>query len=986
MALGDGIRRNFAHISQAERDRFVAAVKKMHDTLTFSDGVNYFSKQEQSHELAHGSAVSPHDPVVFMVWHRELINRFEALLRVADPDLSLHYWDWTEDARNASDGVGGHVNLMTASQMGDDGSAGINRLPGTGTGQGGGDVGPPFATFETQPISTNPNDPPNDNPDAKLRVTDWPGHLMIWRKVKSGKPSGIPADSTIVSAADYPAFTSNMATPHGNTHDWFGGTLQIEHLSASDPFFFLFHSNVDRLFTLWQLQSGHPERLDGNTIYGPWETDPTKQTALTSTMLPWDGSTGSIPWVPGNNEPTGGVDAMTPKDPQVVTPGCYDTNPPQISVKNPPGTLINFNDVPEGETAMRAAVFDCVVCNDPVHLSIVGTPTGPYSVLVGSVPVNPKGGHQDARIWLTFTGTTAGTTAPNGSVTIHCAETNQDFPFTIHGNTIARPSVAVELVLDQSGSMDLDAGTLGQTRMAVLKSAAGVFADVIQGGNAAGLVRFDTQAYGPGDPTFPGLAVTNIATDDAGDMGRHDLHTAITDHNTNPNGNTSIGAGVELGRNQLNPVNGFDKKAMIVFTDGLENTQPWIQDAMNSGAIDSETFAIGLGDATQVSTSALTQLCNNHQGYLLLTDTLTPNTDDFFRLKKYFLQILAGVQNQSIVRDPTGTVVPGQVEPVPFHLTDADIQSTVILLTDRPGLQMRIETPAGDLIDPGVAGTLGIQYTVGQGLAFYRFTLPVALGAGAQSGGWNAVLQMDPAIVKRCQEDQRSSAATVSFEGHKPSVCDGVRYSLQVHAWSNLRMRARVFQTHFVPGSTLTVHAALTEYEAPVDHRATVSAEVTRPDGTLFTLPLKEIDPGVFEAGTRALIPGIYTFLVTASGKTLRGASFTREQFLTGAVLYGGDNPLPTSGQPGIGDILCCLAKSLVSDPGIERALKDRGIDSAGLLREIEDCACAKPARPSEPRPPSAVVGTAATSQLAQLLASDDRVRAILTEVLRTTR
>ena len=62
MALGDGIRRNFAHISQAERDRFVAAVKKMHDTLTFSDGVNYFSKQEQSHELAHGSAVSPHDP------------------------------------------------------------------------------------------------------------------------------------------------------------------------------------------------------------------------------------------------------------------------------------------------------------------------------------------------------------------------------------------------------------------------------------------------------------------------------------------------------------------------------------------------------------------------------------------------------------------------------------------------------------------------------------------------------------------------------------------------------------------------------------------------------------------------------------------------------------------------------------------------------------------------------------------------------------
>src|SRR5262249_40340199 len=35
----------------------------------------------------------------FLPWHRELCNRFEALLRKVDPQLSLHYWDWTTDPR-----------------------------------------------------------------------------------------------------------------------------------------------------------------------------------------------------------------------------------------------------------------------------------------------------------------------------------------------------------------------------------------------------------------------------------------------------------------------------------------------------------------------------------------------------------------------------------------------------------------------------------------------------------------------------------------------------------------------------------------------------------------------------------------------------------------------------------------------------------------------------------------------------------------------
>ncbi len=210
--------------------------------------------------------------------------------------------------------------------------------------------------------------------------------------------------------------------------------------------------------------------------------------------------------------------------------------------------------------------------------------------------------------------------------------------------------------------------------------------------------------------------------------------------------------------------------------------------------------------------AALTALCNNNNGFVLLTDTLTPDTSDFFLVKKSpFLEILAGVQNNQIIVDPVGKILPGQVLSVPFHLSDADIQATTILLTDIPALRMRLRTPAGDMIDPTLATSVGAQYTVGQNLVFYRYLLPLAVGAGAQSGTWNAVLEMDPAIVKRCKEDGCYGIAATSI-AQQPSVCQGVRYSVQVHAWSNLRMKARILQTSFAPGATLTVRAVLTEY------------------------------------------------------------------------------------------------------------------------------------------------------------------------------
>ena len=54
------------------------------------------------------------------------------------------------------------------------------------------------------------------------------------------------------------------------------------------------------------------------------------------------------------------------------------------------------------------------------------------------------------------------------NTTIVCDETNQEFLFELKAHSIRRPTVAVQMVLDQSGSMADPAGTSGLTRLQVL--------------------------------------------------------------------------------------------------------------------------------------------------------------------------------------------------------------------------------------------------------------------------------------------------------------------------------------------------------------------------------------------------------------------------------------------------------------------------------------------------------------------------------------
>jgi len=110
------------------------------------------------------------------------------------------------------------------------------------------------------------------------------------------------------------------------------------------------------------------------------------------------------------------------------------------------------------------------------------------------------------------------------------------------------------------------------------------------------------------------------------------------------------------------------------------------------------------------------------------------------------------------------------------------------------------------------------------------------------------------------------------------------------------------------------------------------------------------VEPGVFEAETTAVVQGVYRFRVVASGLTMRGLPFTREQLCSGAVVPGGDHPFPRTGPSprGADEALCELLRCLVSQEGLRQSIAGQHVDWGTLEKCVERWCQTRLAPPSE--------------------------------------
>jgi len=231
VALGDGIRRNIASVDPSERGMLRDALLELNGRTYPGDrsdpvpgGVTWWLKQDEIHAATH-----IHGGPEFLPWHREIVNRFEELLRQIDSRLSLHYWDWTQDPRaipnaNLGGGVTGTLNLFTADFMGYGGSTSAP-------------IGEPWLTGRYYVPGATPHRDATGNPADPPRTVE---------RFVAGSPATVTEDRAVVVAANYSTMRGQLESIHNRMHGFvnMGGA----HISFRDPFVFLLHSNVDRLF------------------------------------------------------------------------------------------------------------------------------------------------------------------------------------------------------------------------------------------------------------------------------------------------------------------------------------------------------------------------------------------------------------------------------------------------------------------------------------------------------------------------------------------------------------------------------------------------------------------------------------------------------------------------------------------------------------------------------------------------------------------
>jgi hypothetical protein len=868
-----GCRKNQATLTAAEKTAFANAVLVLKNSVPSQMGLtNRYDDYVQTHMNA--MMATPgwgHQLPAFLPWHRELLRHFELDLQAIDPTVTIPYWDWTVDQD-----PNGPNSPFTPDFLGGDGDPVTTGAFAAANGKWPMAVQSDGFTVLRRQFGVNAPTLPS------------PGQLGV--ALADSNYDVTPFNSTSASGfrnhlegwiASGPGPNDAPPQNHNRVHVWCGGTM-LPMTSPNDPVFWLNHCNIDRQWGIWQAMHA------ASAPYLPVSGAPTGQN-LNDNMIFF--TSGPAPW----------PDTATPAS--VVNHHLlgywYDTDPVQIALLTP---SLAFTDIPEGiggtgVTTYRAIKFEVESCGN-VRLDITAGPTAGFTAPSLSVTVDPDAqvpaGLQpgQGRLWIAYTSTVASASI-TGSVTVQATDLSSGTvygPYVVNlsANTVARPKSAVTLVLDRSGSMSLDAGN-GTTRVDLLRGAVGTFVDVMQQGDGLGIVRFDNLI----DSLMP---VTDVGAMPGG-AGRTQAQNIFTTHDPattiDPRGSTCIGGGIVAGKAALDAVVGsYPNRAMIVLTDGLENTPPMIADV--TASLTDHTFAIGFGQAAAISTAALNAITQSHGGYLVVTGPITP--DETFALTEYFLKIQAGISNSSAVLDPRGELVFGAVHRIPFTMTSADMGIDAVLLSPAPyAINFALEAPDGTIINPArAASEPAIRFVSTSRVSYYRASLPMLATdpAGSHSGQWYVLLGLS--------EKARDNPRGVR-NGSLP-------YSLLVHAYSNITFVPRLVQPSFEPGATVQVLVRLDQYGVPLERPAAVWADVAAPDGSSAIATLAQASPGRFVGSFIAATTGVYTANVRARGVTWEGQNFQREQKLTAVVFPGGDDPVPRpTGESPLCELLRCL-------------------------------------------------------------------------------
>ncbi|WP_162272779.1 VWA domain-containing protein [Nocardia lijiangensis] len=280
--------------------------------------------------------------------------------------------------------------------------------------------------------------------------------------------------------------------------------------------------------------------------------------------------------------------------------------------------------------------------------------------------------------------------------------------------------VDVMVVFDRSGSMSSSAPPIGRSKLDEAKDAAALFVQLVRegGGDRLGLVTYSST---PNLDTPP----TAVATAKPALVGPAPFTTG-TIGTISAGGTTSIGAGLESA--QLALAGGPTDNAILLLTDGLQNTAPMVEEiepALGATRIN----AIGFGSDADIDGALLNRLAQDHGG--LFTRAI-----DGLSLRKFFGLAFGNIFESGALSDPDFLLPAAKPQSDPHSFDVCGEQRiTVVLGWDDPTtpLQAWVRTPSGKVV-----GGKRIQPVRGRSWLFWRIALP---HESERDGTWQCVVE-----------------------------------------------------------------------------------------------------------------------------------------------------------------------------------------------------------------------------------------------------
>lgn len=242
------IRKDANTLTASERDRFLTAYGVVNAAGIYQDfcAMHVDEARDEAH-------FGPQ----FLPWHRAYLLDLERELQAVDPTVALHYWRFDQPA----------PNVFTADFMG----ATRRVVPGR-----------PADLVRFTP----------GNPLERWTSDGVPGVVRSARfdpLLQEARPrpntSVLSQAQTLALGIDYASFKDMEGQPHGAAHVSFDGFIGSIPTAPKDPLFFLLHSNVDRLWALWQWVN---RRIDQNDVAAYQGEDLPPGRRVLDSMWPWN--------------------------------------------------------------------------------------------------------------------------------------------------------------------------------------------------------------------------------------------------------------------------------------------------------------------------------------------------------------------------------------------------------------------------------------------------------------------------------------------------------------------------------------------------------------------------------------------------------------------------------------------------------------------------------------------------------------------------